>query len=95
MFEAEKLLTPENLKGTDFFKKYIAKNKMEIVHVSKMYKQQLTHQTIYGRFIQVKIKNALALKGYMAVTYTQLSRLPFPKLITAYLSENELKAFER
>ena len=95
LFEAEKLLTPENLKGTDFFKKYIAKNKMEIVHVSKMYKQQLTHQTIYGRFIQVKIKNALALKGYMAVTYTQLSRLPFPKLITAYLSENELKAFER
>ncbi len=95
LLEADKLLTPDNLKATDFFKNITAKNKIEIVHISKMYKQQLTHQTIYGRFIQVKIKNTLPLKDYKAVTYTQLIRLPFPKLITAYLSENELKAFER
>ena len=95
LLEAEKLLPVDNLKPAEFFKNNAVKTKIEIIHVSKMYKQQLTHQTIHGRFIQVKIKNALLLKDYKAVTYTQLSRLPFPKLITAYLSENELKAFER
>jgi A/G-specific adenine glycosylase len=95
LLETEKLLTVGNLKETGFFKHLTGKNKIEITHVSKLYKQQLTHQTIQGRLIQLKIKTALPLKDYKAVTYKQLAKLPFPKFINAYLAENKLHAVER
>jgi A/G-specific adenine glycosylase len=66
---------------------------MDMVHISKVYKQQLTHQTIQGRFIQLKVKDPLTLKDYKAVTYKESTKLPFPKFITGYLAENELQAF--
>jgi A/G-specific adenine glycosylase len=93
LIETEKLLSVENLKATEFLKIIAPKNKMDIVHVSKIYKQQLTHQTIQGRFIQVKVKSPLSLKDYKAVTYKESAKLPFPKFITGYLAENELQAF--
>jgi A/G-specific adenine glycosylase len=93
LIETGKLLSVENLKATEFFKIIAAKNKMDIVHISKVYKQQLTHQTIQGRFIQLKVKDPLTLKDYKAVTYKESTKLPFPKFITGYLAENELQAF--
>ena len=95
LFETDKSLSFENIKTTDFFKNITGKNKTAILQISKMYKQQLTHQTIQGYFIHIKIKNPLLLKGYKALTYKELNKLPFPKFITGYLSENELKAIER
>jgi A/G-specific adenine glycosylase len=95
LLEASTLLTVENIKATDLFKALAAKNKIEILEVSGIYRQQLTHQTIHGRFILLKAKNALSLEAYKPVTYKELTKLPFPKFITAYLTENDLKALER
>ncbi|MEO6539705.1 MAG: A/G-specific adenine glycosylase [Ferruginibacter sp.] len=95
LWEAQKLLTVENIKATDLFKEISRKNKMEITAVSAVYRQQLTHQTIHGRFICMKAKNSLTLKLYKPVTYKELTKLPFPKFITAYLAENELSVLER
>ncbi|MEO6251681.1 MAG: A/G-specific adenine glycosylase [Ferruginibacter sp.] len=95
LLEAPKLLTVENIKLTELFKDIVRKNKIEIRDVSEVYRQQLTHQTIHGRFIIMKAKNPLSLKVYKRVTYKQLTRLPFPKFITAYLAENELRSLER
>jgi len=88
-------LTIENIKGTALFKKMFKKNKIEGINVSKIYRQQLTHQTIEGRFIQIKTNKALSATPYKAVTFNKLAKLPFPKLITGYLSENDVMAFER
>ena len=60
------------------------------VTISKIYKQQLTHQSVQGRFIQLSINKPLLLKGYKAVGEKELKKLPFPKFITAYLLENNL-----
>ena len=95
LLEDEKLLSLDQIKQHALFKTVVDKNSFEIIQVSKMYRQQLTHQTIHGRFIQLKVKQALPLKNYKAITYKELAKLPFPKFITAYLAENELQAFER
>ena len=95
LFEAERLMTIEEIKETVFFRNIAVKNKADILHVSKMYKQQLTHQTIHGCFIELKVKNEPQFKDYKPVTYKEFIKLPFPKFITGFLAENELKAFER
>ncbi len=62
----------------------------EIVGQSEIYHQQLTHQTISGRFFRVKVKEMLILDGYEAVTGKILAKLPFPKFITHYLTDKKL-----
>jgi A/G-specific adenine glycosylase len=94
LFETDRLLSVEDIQATGFFKTITAKNKSTILYVSQMYKQQLTHQTIQGCFIQLKLKNQPQLEGYKTVTYKELVKLPFPKFITGYLAQNELQAFE-
>jgi A/G-specific adenine glycosylase len=95
LLETDKAFSFEEIINSTSFRNITGKNKAAILHVSKMYKQQLTHQSIYGNFIQLKVNNEPPLKDYKAVTYKQLNKLPFPKFITGYLAENELQAFER
>ena len=87
--------TVKKLKQTPLFKQIMTKNQPAITSVSRLYLQHLTHQTIQGQFIHIKIKEALQLQGYKAVSYKKLAKLPFPKFITRYLEENEPKPFER
>ena len=58
-----------------------------ITSVSKIHKQQLTHQTILGRFIRINIKTKLSLHGYRLTPISELNLLPFPKFITTYLKD--------
>ena len=95
LLETEKMITVDKIKRSPGFKEMVGKNKIVIKAVSKLYKQQLTHQTIQGRFFQLKVKNEISLKAYKAVTHKELKKLPFPKFITGYLTENGVKAFER
>ena len=95
LFEADKAMSIEEIEETTFFKAISTKNKFIIQHVSRMYKQQLTHQTIQGCFIELKVKNEPQFKDYKPVTYKEFIKLPFPKFISGFLAENELKAFER
>ena len=95
LLESEKLMTIGKIKESALFKKISIKNKLTIISVSKLHKQQLTHQIIQGRFIHIKAKKPPDLKEYRAVTPKELNKLPFPKFITGYKAENEAKTFER
>ncbi len=95
LFETDKLMSTEEIKATRLFKNIACINKSTILHVSKMYKQQLSHQTIQGCFIEVEVKEEPNLKNHKPVTYKELIKLPFPKFITGFLAENGLKAFDR
>ena len=86
--ETTSAISAKQLNGLPAAKKLFGKNKFEIIQVSKIYRQQLTHQTIHGQFIRVAIKNPLEVSGYEAVAVKQLKKLPFPKFITGYLTEN-------
>lgn len=95
LFETDRLMSMEEIKTTRFFKDLTNKKKAVVLDVSKIYKQQLTHQTLQGCFIQLKLAQEPYLKDYKAVTYKEMKKLAFPRFITGYLAENELKAFER
>lgn len=95
LLETDKAFAVDEMKDSMFMKQITPDGKPAELHRSKLYKQQLTHQTIHGNFIQLAVKSKPYLSDYEAVTLKQLVKLPFPRLITAYLAENELKAFER
>ena len=95
LLETDRLMSIEEIHSSHFFKNIAGKNKVGIQHVSRMYKQQLTHQTIQGCFIEIKVKSEPQFKDCNPVTFKEFIKLPFPKFITGFLAENELKAFER
>jgi A/G-specific adenine glycosylase len=80
----------EKLQTVQKVKELFGKNPFELVQISPLYKQQLTHQTIHGQFIKIKINKPLSAKGYEAVLPEQIDRLPFPKFITAYLKDKNV-----
>lgn len=87
LLETPKKVTIEKLKSTSGYKEIADKNKLEIKTISKTYRQQLTHQSIQGRFFHFQAKSISGLKGYKAVNFNELKKLPFPKIISAYLAE--------
>ena len=59
---------------------------VKLKHISKEYRQQLSHQTISGQFITVTIKaNPPQLKNYEPVSPDDLNSYPFPAFINNYL----------
>ena len=65
-------------------------NTFEVLSISDVYKQQLTHQTIYGQFIKIRIDKPLVNDQYEALTTEEISKLPFPKLITSFLKDKNV-----
>lgn len=57
----------------------------EIQQVSKVFRQQLTHQTISGQFVTVRINCPASIKGYHRIPKEELSKYPFPKIISSWL----------
>ena len=71
-------------------KEILGEARFEVQHISASYKQLLTHQTIKGQFIKVKISKPLAIKGYNMVGEKALQKLPFPKFISNYLKDKNV-----
>ncbi len=86
LLETGHILTDADLLKTKLFVSLFNKKKYSITGVSNAYKQQLTHQTIYGKFFHIKINSPLKSKNdLLLVTKEQINHLPFPKFIAAYL----------
>ena len=71
-----------------FLKKLVNGQTCQIESISRMYRQQLTHQTIHGRFVKIKVQKAVpALSSFSLVDRKQLSKYAFPRFITTFLGE--------
>lgn len=71
----------------DKLKKFIGRQPFSIVSVSSVYRQQLSHQFINGRFMVVTIKKEPpGLKQYELIEKNKIKRLAFPALINQYLN---------
>ncbi len=66
---------------------YYTRCKNIIESISQVYKQQLTHQTINGQFIKIKVSSPLNLCNYELASDDDMKQLPFPKFITTYLKD--------
>jgi A/G-specific adenine glycosylase len=59
--------------------------------VSEIYTQKLTHQTIRGRFVVIRVQKPVQTSGsYQLLSKKELAKLPFPKIITAFLEEKNV-----
>lgn len=64
-----------------------AKGDYELISVSPLYTQLLSHQKIHGRFIRINLKNTALLNGFKAVSHVHISRYAFPRLMNTYLQD--------
>ncbi len=87
LIEEPSALSADKLCASKKAKSIFGKEKVEVVSVSGIYKQQLTHQTICGQFIKIKLKRPLQAAGYELVTKNEINQRPFPKFINQYLQD--------
>ncbi len=83
LVEFEKYVTPDKLLKNKNILEIIDKP-YELLNVSEIYHQKLTHQNINGIFIHLKIKQPLQTNQYKLVTKKAIKKLAFPRLITQY-----------
>lgn len=91
LVESTKAISLKKLIQTAAFKKWMEGASFVISPIGTLFQQQLTHQTIKGKFLQVQIKGNISLAGYEMVSLKKLSTLPFPKLIAAFLEKEYRK----
>ena len=77
---------PSLFKSRQFLKLFTT-GSYEVLHVSSIFRQQLTHQDIAGQFISIKTQRPLKLENYMLLSQKELSQLAFPKFINTYLKD--------
>jgi A/G-specific adenine glycosylase len=67
---------------------FLKKNNYELITISEMFKQRLSHQLITGRFIKIKLKQRPKLKDdWFWVTKNKLDKHAFPQFINQYLQK--------
>lgn len=89
LIEKTKAMSIHRLMNDPDFIKLFGDQNIEVETISVKHKQQLTHQTIRGRFIRIRISKALSGSDYQAITNVQMAGLPFPKIINNWLDENQ------
>ena len=63
---------------------------VQLQATGKVYKQQLTHQTILAKFWEVSLSQPLDSDDLIAVTVENMQQYAFPKIIDLYLQDNTL-----
>ncbi|WP_152267978.1 A/G-specific adenine glycosylase [Agriterribacter humi] len=62
-----------------------------VTQISRLYTHQLTHQTLHGQFIEIKVDHSPDLGvDFVGVPYRELTRYPFPKFMITYLQEKNV-----
>ncbi|MES1214896.1 MAG: A/G-specific adenine glycosylase [Bacteroidota bacterium] len=75
-----KVALKKNILNTKYYK---------VISSSPVYKQQLSHQLIKGRFIEIELSKQTLLHGNgIWVKRTDLRKYPFPRFINQYLEQN-------
>lgn len=76
---------------TKWLKNQLDIKSFKINNISDLYKQQLTHQNLQGRFISISLDNLpAALLHFKPVNKEELAKIPFPKLINQYLINEKI-----
>ncbi|MBN1599929.1 MAG: A/G-specific adenine glycosylase [Bacteroidales bacterium] len=63
---------------------------LNVLKISKRYKHQLTHQTIYARFIKIKLYKKLDAKKFKLVPFAEINSYAVPRLIDKYIHDEPL-----
>jgi len=87
-WETDGPIYPDEFLRSDFVEKIFGKQSLTVKYISKLYRQELTHQTIQGQFITIRVEKPLkTLKDHLLVGKQTLSEYAFPKFINAWLQD--------
>jgi A/G-specific adenine glycosylase len=82
--------SPEPLAHNDYLNEVFGGQTYSVLSKSRIYVQQLTHQTIHGQFINISAPDVTDLpQSFIKVTKGELSNYAFPKMITSFLQEQQ------
>ena len=91
LVEQDRPLTKRNMLLQPVIKQLFMQNGAVVSQVSKIYTQQLTHQTLHGQFVEITVNEAPNLGAdFVGVTRRDLTRYPFPKFMITYLQEKNV-----
>lgn len=89
LLETESVMRWEETAVRNWLSEQLGIRKAKMISISEARVQQLTHQQIKGQFIRVELdKIPSFLAKYKWVSAEGLNQLPFPKFVTAYLSDS-------
>lgn len=84
MVETAQEMEESLLFNSQEFKQIISQNFFQIVQISGTLKHQLTHQTIFCKFIEIKMNKPANVNGFESVLWEDLDKYPKPILIQRY-----------
>jgi A/G-specific adenine glycosylase len=88
IWETPAAVYPDELLQSDFLTKIFGKQSLTVKYISKLYRQELTHQTIQGQFITIRVEKPLkTLKDYLLVDKDKMNEYAFPRFINAWLQD--------
>jgi A/G-specific adenine glycosylase len=92
LFESAERLTDEQILKADLVSEYISQQAVKDLKISKEIKHVLSHQTIYARFVHLKIETISIPKFHecFIVPVENLNKYAMPRLITRYLAGDVL-----
>jgi A/G-specific adenine glycosylase len=87
-WETDQPVYAEEILRSEFARSLFGKQSLTVRYISRIYTQELSHQTIQGQFIQVCVRKPLpALNGYLRVDKRNINEYAFPKFINAWLQD--------
>lgn len=87
LIEANKELSEKNIIKQLNLKELLMPTNYTVISISPLFKQQLSHQLIRGKFITIKLKRKIKLNSdWQWVTKGELKNFAFPQFINQYLN---------
>jgi A/G-specific adenine glycosylase len=88
LYETTDAVRPEEVLKSDFARQLFDGQALTVRHISIVYRQELSHQSLQGQFITIGLSTRLNnLKDYQLVHKSALTTYAFPKFINAWLSD--------
>jgi len=85
-WESPQAAYPEDLLKGEQAGRLFGTQSLTVKYISKLYRQELTHQTIQGQFFTIHLDKPLTSShDYMLIDKEKLNEYPFPKFINAWL----------
>jgi A/G-specific adenine glycosylase len=82
LWETDHQLSRKEFISSSFAREFFGSSTYRVMGFSRIHTQQLTHQTVTGRFIYVRLKRKIAdPAGYGIFSRKEIDQLAFPKLI--------------
>jgi len=78
--------TTNSLPPSDHLRQLFGQQSLTLRYISRVYRQELSHQTIQGQFLTIRLKKTPpSLSDYLLVPRQELTEYAFPKFINAWL----------